>query len=224
MVLPLLQAQAVVTASGKYKGISSKPWMQGRDSPVLGGMPWVCALAKAPIPDLWAKLASDPQISSHFGVARGSGGQGGDSPFWCAASARGVGQGSGGAVGGGDHPAEGGGSSGVLPHELRVPRGWLGGLPAGVPGGIRGGCGGYSRRAVRTPPSFQAGVPITSPSLGYPKASPGSSVSGGPPRCKVPRPSPAGVSAREGDGGDAEGAASVEGVDAAAHARRVDML
>ena len=60
-VLPLVQAQAVVRANGKCKGITCRPWMQGGDSPVPGGMLWVRlpASVRAPIPDLWAKLASD---------------------------------------------------------------------------------------------------------------------------------------------------------------------
>ena len=41
VVLPLVQAQAVVVASGKYKGITCRPRMQGGDSRVPGGMLWV---------------------------------------------------------------------------------------------------------------------------------------------------------------------------------------
>ena len=69
VVLPLVQAQAVIRASGKHKGITCRPWMLGGDSPVPGAMLWVClpAPARAPLPDLWAKLASDPQICGQFG-------------------------------------------------------------------------------------------------------------------------------------------------------------
>ena len=43
--------------------------MQGGNSPVPGGMLRVRlpASVRAPIPNLWAKLASDPQISGEFG-------------------------------------------------------------------------------------------------------------------------------------------------------------
>ena len=48
---------------------SPAPWMQGGDSRVPGwdalGAP--ARLRQGPIPDLWAKLASDPQISGQFG-------------------------------------------------------------------------------------------------------------------------------------------------------------
>ena len=69
VVLPLVQAQAVIRASGKHKGITCRPWMQGGDSPVPGGMLWVRlpASARAPLPDLWVKLSSDPQICGYFG-------------------------------------------------------------------------------------------------------------------------------------------------------------
>ena len=69
VVLPLMQAQIVIRASGKHKGITCRAWMQGGDSPVPGGMLWVRlpTSARAPLPDLWAKLSSDPQICGQFG-------------------------------------------------------------------------------------------------------------------------------------------------------------
>ena len=69
VVLPLMQAQAVVRASGKSQGITCRPWMQGGDSPLPGAMMWVRlpASARAPLPDLWAKLSTDPQVSGQFG-------------------------------------------------------------------------------------------------------------------------------------------------------------
>ena len=49
VVLPLVQAQAVIRASGKHKGITCRPWMQGGDSPVPGGM-FGCAFQPRPGP------------------------------------------------------------------------------------------------------------------------------------------------------------------------------
>ena len=40
-LLPLVQAQAVIRAGGKHKGITCRPWMRGGDSPVPGAMLWV---------------------------------------------------------------------------------------------------------------------------------------------------------------------------------------
>ena len=57
VVLPLVHAQAVI----RDKGITCRTWMQGGDSPVPGGMLLVRlpASARAPLPDLWAKVSSD---------------------------------------------------------------------------------------------------------------------------------------------------------------------
>ena len=48
VVLSLVQAQPVIRASGKHKGITCRPCMQGGDSPVPGGMLWVRHALGAP--------------------------------------------------------------------------------------------------------------------------------------------------------------------------------
>ena len=142
VVLPLVQAQAVIRASGKHKGITCRPCMQGGDSPVPGGMLWVRlpASARAPLPDLWVKLSSDPQICGQFGglIQGDREGRVGIRFFRCTAGASGCGAGGGRPPGGADISAKGGAAGGGLPPPLRVARGWLGGLSAGASGGIRG--------------------------------------------------------------------------------------
>ena len=151
VVHPLVQAQAIVRACGKYKGITCGPWMQGGDLPVPGGMLWVRlpASARAPIPDMWAKLASDLQIGGQLGglVTGDQEGRVGVRLFGSQQVPQGLAQAVGELLGAEITPWKVAVRVGGYSIRPAIPRGWLGGLPAGVPGGVRGGCGGYSRRA-----------------------------------------------------------------------------
>ena len=51
-------------ASGRGSGITCRQCMQGGELPILGSMVWVRlpAEARAPVPDLWKKLAGEEQL------------------------------------------------------------------------------------------------------------------------------------------------------------------
>ena len=167
VVLPLVQAQAVIRASGKHKGITCRPWMQGGDSPVPGGMLWVRlpASARAPLPALWAKLSSDPQICGQFGglIHGDQEGRVGIRFFGAQQVPQGVAQAVGDLLGAQIAPRKVVVGVGGYPIHYGLPEDGWAAFSARASGGIRGGRGGRSHSPVRAPPALGVCWPALGP-------------------------------------------------------------